>query len=105
MATKREARGQRSTEQPPSMGEHAPNFALCAWRVELSAAFDAVDRFIQPRRQVSIRRDENDFVVVFQPEDLVVFRHADASALRRACHFLRWEVVNAKAPRLDDPAS
>jgi hypothetical protein len=54
---------------------------------------------------VSIRRDENDFVVVFQPEDLVVFRHADASALRRACHFLRWEVVNAKAPRLDDPAS
>jgi hypothetical protein len=85
------------------MGEHA--FRAVRVEAELSAGFDAVDRFIQPRRQVSIRRGENDFVVVFQPEDLVVFRNADASALRRACHFLRWEVVNDKAPRLDDPAS
>jgi hypothetical protein len=30
MAIKREARGQRSTERPPSMGEHAPHFAPCA---------------------------------------------------------------------------
>jgi hypothetical protein len=86
------------------MGEHAPHRAVCV-EAELSVGIEAVDRFIQPRRQVLIRRDENDFVVVFQPEDLVVFRNADASALRRACHFLRWEVVNDKAPRSDDPAS
>jgi hypothetical protein len=46
---------------------------------------------------VSIRRDEEDFVIVLQPEDLVVFRNANASALRKACHFLRWQVVNDAA--------
>jgi hypothetical protein len=46
------------------------------------------------RRKVAIRRDGEDFVIAFQPEDTVVFRHAQAAALRRACVFLRWEVVN-----------
>ena len=46
----------------------------------MSVATDAIDRFIQPRRKVSIRRDENDFVIVLQPEDFVVFRNADECA-------------------------
>jgi hypothetical protein len=50
----------------------------------MSVAIDAIDCFIQPRRKVTIRRDENDFVIVLQPEDFVVFRNADASALRKA---------------------
>jgi hypothetical protein len=72
------------------MGEHV-------WGWHMLVGTGAVDHFIQPRRQVSIRRDEEDFVIVLQPEDLVVFRNANASALRKACHFLRWEVVNDAA--------
>jgi hypothetical protein len=47
----------------------------------------------KPKRQVSIRRDGDDFVVAFLPEDFVVFRHHDVSALRRVCRGLRWEVL------------
>src|ERR1700761_3180544 len=47
------------------------------------------------RRKVAIRRDVEDFVIAFQPEDTVVFRHAEATALRKACVFLRWEVSKA----------
>jgi hypothetical protein len=71
----------------------------------MSVATDALDRFIQPRRRVTIRRDESDFVIVLQPKDFVVFRNADASALRKACHFLRWEVVSDAVPDANDPAS
>jgi YbbR domain-containing protein len=46
-----------------------------------------------PRRRVSIRRDDNDFIVAIQPENLTVFRNGDASALRRVCRQLRWEIV------------
>jgi hypothetical protein len=46
------------------------------------------------RRKVAIRSDGEDFVIAFQPEDIVVFRHAEATALRRACVALRWEVVS-----------
>jgi hypothetical protein len=28
-----------------------------------------------PKKQVSIRRDDKDFVVAFQPEDFVIFRN------------------------------
>jgi hypothetical protein len=49
---------------------------------------------IGPRKRVSIRRDNKDFVVAFQPADLIVFRNENAGALRRACDFLRWEVVS-----------
>ena len=54
------------------------------------------------RRKVAIRRDGEDFVIAFQPDDIVVFRHAEATALRRACVVLRWEVVSdtvADSPR------
>jgi hypothetical protein len=45
------------------------------------------------KRKVAIRRDGEDFVISFQPEDIIVFRHSEARALRKACVFLRWEVV------------
>jgi hypothetical protein len=54
---------------------------------------------------VSIRRDDNDFVIVFQPEDLVAFRNASATALRKVCHFIQWEVVNDTVPEAGDPGS
>jgi hypothetical protein len=47
----------------------------------------------KPRRQVSIRRDGDDFVVAFLPEDFVVFRHHDVGALRKVCRGLRWEIL------------
>jgi hypothetical protein len=31
-----------------------------------------------------------DFVVAFQPENIVALRYSDANALRKACAFLRW---------------
>jgi hypothetical protein len=34
-----------------------------------------------------------------------VFRNANASALRKACHFLRWEVVSDTVPEANDPAT
>jgi hypothetical protein len=48
-------------------------------------------------RRVSIRRDDKDFVVAFQPEDHVIFRHQDASALRNVCRKLRWEIIDDKS--------
>jgi hypothetical protein len=47
----------------------------------------------KPKRCVSIRREDEDFVVVFLAEDIVAFRNSDASALRKLCHQLRWEIV------------
>jgi hypothetical protein len=40
-----------------------------------------------PRRKVSIRRDEEDYVIVLQPEDLVLFRNPSATALRKPVVF------------------
>ena len=57
------------------------------------------------RRKVAIRRDGEDFVIVFQPEDIVVFRHAEATALRRACVVFRWEVVSDTIAVASNPAS
>ena len=57
------------------------------------------------RRKVVIRRDGEDFVIAFQPEDIVVFRHAEATALRRACVVLRWEVVGDTVADACNPAS
>ena len=57
------------------------------------------------KRKVAIRRDGEDFVISVMPEDTVVFRHAEARALRKACVFLRWEVVSDTVARADDPAS
>jgi hypothetical protein len=60
---------------------------------------------MRPRQRVSIRRDDKDFVVAFQPEDLVVFRNGYASALRKVCHLLSWEIVSDTVPEANDPAS
>ena len=57
------------------------------------------------RRKVAIRRDGEDFVIAFQPEDMVVFRHSEASALRRARVVLRWEVVSDTVAVASNPAS
>ena len=57
------------------------------------------------RRQVSIRRDDRDFVVAFQPDDVVVFRHQLASQLRKLCASLRWEVVSDTIASANDLAS
>jgi hypothetical protein len=48
-------------------------------------------------RQVAIKRDGKDFVVAYQPEDHVVFRHHDQNALRQVCSKLRWEVLEEKS--------
>jgi predicted nucleic acid-binding OB-fold protein len=48
-------------------------------------------------RQVSVERDGTDFVVAFQPEGHVIFRHHDLKALRNVCSKLRWEVLEEKS--------
>ncbi len=57
------------------------------------------------RRKVAIRRDGEDFVIAFQPDDVIVFRHAEACALRRACVVFRWEVVSDTVAEVNNPAS
>jgi len=60
---------------------------------------------LPPRRQVSIGRDGGDFVVAFQPHNIVVFRHNEAHPLRRICHSLRWEIISDTVPDPDNLAS
>jgi hypothetical protein len=48
-------------------------------------------------RSVSVERDGTDFVVAFQPEGHVIFRHHDLKALRLVCSKLRWEVIEEKS--------
>jgi hypothetical protein len=73
------------------------------------SVLDAVESFRRTalvfRRQVSIRRDGADFVVAFEPDDIIVFRHSEANALRRACNSLRWEIVRDTTPDPNDLAS
>jgi hypothetical protein len=45
------------------------------------------------RRQVTMRRDGDDFVVATHTDGLIIFRNKDAAALRKLCRSLRWEVV------------
>jgi hypothetical protein len=72
----------------------------------MSVETDVIAHSLQPpRRKVAIRRDGEDFVIAFQPEDLIVFRNASAGALRRACNFLRWEVVSDTILEANDPAT
>jgi hypothetical protein len=56
----------------------------------------------KPKRLVSLRRDDADFVVAFQPEDVIVFRNPDAGALRKICSQLRWKIIRDTAYTLDD---
>jgi len=48
-------------------------------------------------RKVSVERDGTDFVVAFQPEGHVIFRHHNLKALRNVCSKLRWEVMEEKS--------
>ncbi len=52
----------------------------------------AIGDFV-PRRNVSIRRDGEDFVVVFEAEDIAAFRSEDANALRKICRWLRYAIT------------
>jgi hypothetical protein len=66
-----------------------PALALCfqSWGRSMSVA---IEGFVgASRRKVAIRRDQEDYVIVLQPEDLVVFGNHNASALLKACNFLR----------------
>ena len=53
-------------------------------------AFD-IDR---PKRLVTLRRDDVDFVVSLYPEDTVVFRHVEPISLRKVCAKLRWKIIS-----------
>jgi hypothetical protein len=48
----------------------------------------------QPKRLVTLRRDDDDFVVAFYPDDTIVFRHSDPNALRKVCAGLRWKIIS-----------
>jgi hypothetical protein len=54
------------------------------------------------RRQVSISRDGEDFIVTFLPQNIIAMRHGEASELRKICHFARWEIVSDTMPEPDD---
>ena len=56
----------------------------------------------KPRRLVSLRRDGEDFVVAFQPEDTIVFRNGDPVALRKICGVLRWKIISDTALSVAD---
>jgi hypothetical protein len=53
--------------------------------------------FQRPKRAVAIRRDGDDFVVSFMPNDVIIFRNESADALRQLCKGLRWAVVSDTA--------
>jgi hypothetical protein len=46
------------------------------------------------KRLVTLQRDDADFVVTFYPENLIVFRHTEPSALRKVCTGLRWKIIS-----------
>ena len=48
----------------------------------------------RPKRLVTLRRDDLDFVVSFYPEDTIVFRHAEPFSLRNVCAKLRWKIIS-----------
>jgi hypothetical protein len=71
----------------------------------MSVQSEATSAHLPPRRQVSIGRDGEDFVVSFQPHNIVVFRHDEADPLRRICHSLGWEILSDTVPDPDNLAS
>jgi len=70
------------------------------------STFDVVESFrrnsVPYRRQVTISRNGEDFVVAFLPQNIVAMRHSEAKELRRMCHSLRWEIVSDTTPEADD---
>jgi hypothetical protein len=77
--------------------------------VTVVSALEVVESFRQKtvplRRQVSIARDGADFVVAYQPDNVVVFRHGVANELRNLCRKLRWEIVIDTAADPHEPKS
>jgi hypothetical protein len=47
-----------------------------------------------PKRLMTLRRDDNEFVVTFYPDDTVVFRHVELISLRKVCAALRWKIIS-----------
>ena len=78
----------------------------CWWVGWHMSAFDVVESFrrnaLPFRRQVTIGRDGEDFVVAFHPQNIVALRHTEACDLRRMCHSLRWEIVHDTIPEPAD---
>jgi hypothetical protein len=70
------------------------------------STFDVVESFrrnsVPYRRQVTISRNGEDFVVAFLPQNIVAMRHSEAKELRRMCYSLRWEIVSDTTPEPDD---
>jgi len=83
--------------------------ALVSMWVAKMSAFDVVESFRKSalpfRRQVSISRDDEDFVVTFLPQNIVAMRHSEANELRKMCHSLRWEIVSDTVPEPGDITS
>jgi hypothetical protein len=61
---------------------------LALGEVQLASDID------RPRRLVTLRRDGDEFVVTFYPEDAIVFRHTEPNALRKVCTGLRWKIIS-----------
>ena len=62
-------------------------------------------RTLPNHRQVAITQDGEDFVASLLPNYEVIFRHDNASALRKLCHSLRIEIVSDTIPDPNNPAS
>jgi hypothetical protein len=70
-----------------------PEAEGCRWQI-MSAVGSKLNPVLQnrARKRVSIRRDDEDFVIAFQPENIIVFSSADMMGLRKLYRQLRWEV-------------
>ena len=70
------------------------------------SAFDVVESFrksaVPFRRQVSISRDGEEFLVTLLPLNIGAMGHSEAAELRKMCHFLRWEIVSDTVPEPND---
>jgi len=60
----------------------------------MSSVTHQADATTGPKRTVSLRRDDDEFVVSSWPGDVIIFRNRDAEALRKTCRFLRWQIVS-----------
>jgi hypothetical protein len=63
-------------------------------RGEISEEGPLASGMERPKRLVTLRRDGDDFVVTFYPEDAIVFRHVEPISLRKVCARLRWKIIS-----------
>jgi hypothetical protein len=68
----------------------------------MSSVTHQADATTGPKRTVSLRRDDDEFVVSSWPGDVIIFRNRDAEALCEACRFLRWQIVSDLFESADD---